>query len=535
MEHNVKEYSIKFKDKLKSMFFKKGKKPKLTLEELILKKTNDPNEKDLNKLFILKMTLYFLRKNNFISEVYFNLIGNDIYKIFYEILEDPKKMNDIINVFQNLNYGGNIIFLICQKIINFGKNIGSCFDLFFNIVIEDNFGLLKKFFGKNFDLIQNHNILIVKLTKFIKIRYDDDINYEELVGLFRQSKLTNQEIINDINEGFEFNKEKETEINQITFSIIPLPKEKIECEKSNNKFLAHLKQMKNLYQQLKIETPNLDYLIKNEGKIEIDYFKYKKNKDSIIDHLYDNLTQLVLNLKYNAINFDDEEKYGYLAYFDENQNKYIEGIYSIVDTNFLLRKIVDNKNNSGDDFNESDLLKDKNAFKYRALSFEYYINKVILFKKYNIKERARVIYTLKSMLDAKNIENNKKEEENTNDIEEIDGIIFQDSEKYIDLEKNCFIVDKSITYVTFTNKDKNKTIVPIINEQEMTNERYIKIKENSLSFIEIKNQFPIKKKNENEDLKKQPSTFYTIMKNLIIKAKIFMQIYEQKNKKIEHL
>lgn len=75
---------------------------------------------------------------------------------------------------------------------------GSCFDLFFNIVIENNFNRLKKIFGKNFGIIKNHNLLIRKLSNFIKIKSDENISYNELMGLFMEKNITNDEIINDL-------------------------------------------------------------------------------------------------------------------------------------------------------------------------------------------------------------------------------------------------------------------------------------------------------------------------------------------------
>ena len=293
--------------------------------------------------------------------------------------------------------------------------------------------------------------------------------------------------------------------------------------------------MKKIYS--KKETPVLDYLIDQEGQINIDYFKYEKNHDSIIDHLYENIKKLVVDINLNIINFN-EEKYGYFAYSDENKN-IIESMYSIVDLDFLFEKIVEDQNFPEDDFNNPSDLKAKNAFKSRALSFEYFINKIILFNKCNVKERGRVIYPFKSLSEIQNSGNESKniknEQNKSNTIEEIDGVIFEESNKIVDLEKNCFIIENPISYGIFKNNE-GQTIEPIINyKNKKTDANIIKLENNSLSLIEIKNQFPIKEKKEGEDSTKQPPTFYTVIKNLIKKVKIFKQIYEQKDKKIDHI
>lgn len=534
-EEKEKDYSTKLKNKLKSLF-PLTKNTQNSLEDLINEKlsTNCENDED-EKIFALKMILYFLKKNNFVSDNYFKLIENDIHKIFYEILENPNKIKTIIEDFQRLNYGADVIFEICYKIANYESKF-SCFDLFFNIIIENNFNRLKEMFGKSFDIIKNHSLLIRKLSNFIKIKFDESITYNELIGLFMQKNVTNEEIINDLNlDEFTLNKEKETEMTKQENSFIE--NKNSEQAINSNKFLEHLKAMKKKYDKLGMETPILNYLITQEAEINIEYFRYEKNPDSIIDHLYENLKKLIVDINLNIINFN-EEKYGYLAYYDENKNT-IESMYSIVDLDFLFEKIVENQNFPKDDFNNPNDLKAKNAFKSRALSFEYFINKIILFNKCNIKERGRVIYPFKSISEIKNNGNETQniiiEQKKINSIEEIDGVIFEETNKIIDLEKNCFIIDKSISFGIFNNKEAQFIDSVINNSDEKIDENTIKLKDNCLCLIEIKNQFPIKEKKEGEDLKKQPATFFTVVKNTIKKAKIFMQIYEQDKKKIDHI
>ena len=59
-----------------------------------------------------------------------------------------------------------------------------------------------------------------------------------------------------------------------------MPNEKIFLKK----FLEYLKETKKIYDNI-CPTPVLDYLISNDGKLKLIYFKFKGEKDSYIDHL----------------------------------------------------------------------------------------------------------------------------------------------------------------------------------------------------------------------------------------------------------
>ena len=55
---------------------------------------------------------------------------------------------------------------------------------------------------------------------------------------------------------------------------------------------------------------------------------------------------------------------------DEINNRYVETLYSNVELDLLVNKITSDNNFPKDDFTNPDLIKAKNAFKSRALSFE---------------------------------------------------------------------------------------------------------------------------------------------------------------------
>ena len=180
---------------------------------------------------------------------------------------------------------------------------------------------------------------------------------------------------------------------------ISLPDESIYL----NKFLQYLKKTKKIYE--KCPTPVLDYLISSNGELKMEYFGYKYDKDSYIDHLYDNLKELINNLKNGDFTTETQ---GYFCFKDESTGAYIETLYSNVELKLLFNKITSNENFPKDDFMNPDDIKAKNVFKSRALSFEYYINYSIIIDKFKMKERPRVFYPFKSLEAIKKMKKKRK-------------------------------------------------------------------------------------------------------------------------------
>ena len=296
--------------------------------------------------------------------------------------------------------------------------------------------------------------------------------------------------------------------------------------------------MKKKYELLKYETPVLDYLIKNKKKLKKEYFKYSKNEEAIIDHLYDNLEKLIIELNLNIINFQEEKWLFLLSNHWKNEKKYVESIYSIVNLQILSDRISSDLNFPKDNFKIPDKQKAQNAFKSRALSFEYFINNNILIRKYGFEEKARVIYKFKSIneleQESKNeiIIKNKVEEKG---LEELDAVIFVNNKESLVLEKNCFIIDTHYKFSSFIGTDKNNIVQEYDNEvnKKACYPLNIELEKNILALIEIKNQFPPYE--EDKEKEKMPVNFYHIVKSLIKKENIFKQIYQQSNKKIQNI
>ena len=152
---------------MRFFLFKSSKqKSKKSLETLVASKANeldkeiniDPsNKKKLIQCYLLKLSLYFIEENNFINEDYFFLIENELHKTFYELFINPseEKFGDFIKSFENLNYGADDIFLICEKFSLTMKFMAV--DMFFRIVIEKYFYSLNELF--TFPINQNRKML----------------------------------------------------------------------------------------------------------------------------------------------------------------------------------------------------------------------------------------------------------------------------------------------------------------------------------------------------------------------------------------
>ena len=534
----------------------------LTLEDKLINKNKgikshlNENEKNLYIYFIISNSLFFLKGNEFVKDNYFSLFDNTIYKAFYELLLKPSEtqFNILQREFEKLEHGAGAIYLLCLKIYKSFKM--SNFDLFFSIVIKDNFHRIERLLHKN---ASNYEKFIEKLKAFkdsSKIKESEAFNFfiEAMTESQIQSNTNINIALNKGNKGKDNNKihdkknlKSDAEIsikkdgddkNENKISIEEekvdnnnnIPKEinnsQINTFKENipvSKLLEYLNKQKKIYEKI-CPTPVLDFLIQNNGELKLDYIGYNKNPDSFIDHIYENLNKLIDKL--NLGEFADETQ-GYFCFFDEETNKYVEALYSKIDLDLLFHKITADENFPKDNFFEPDKTKAKNAFKSRALSFEYYINKMVIIDKFKMKERSRVFYPFKSLQEILGKEEKDKKALN---LVEVDGVILEQKRYDFTLERNAFIVDDLYKLDEFETSNRQIVTEPYV-------EKTIDIKKNELCIIEIKNQFPpstnaIEKAEQKE---KQPSTFYQVLKSLIRKAKIFKQLYDFKNEKIDHI
>ena len=428
---------------------------KLTLEQKLTTRISQikphlfEKENYIFEFFIIQNSLFFIKDNEFKTGSYFSLINNEIYKCFYELARNPTEdqFKSFQSEFQNLDNGGDIIYLLSKKICD-KFNIGE-YDLFFSIIIKDNIFRLEKLLQKN-NIKENYDKIINKLithkeikSNWANISLDESYNFfinainepQNQIGednnfIFNENKENEHrdtEVNESINSGKTSKKTKKKKANNISkqveegkiTNINNVPQNELTKENNYvNKFVEYLKKVKKRYQS-KCSTPILDFLINTNGKLKHSYFRFKKDKDSFIDHLDENLNRLIYNFKIGSFNEDIQ---GYFCFKDEINNRYVETLYSNVELDLLVNKITSDNNFPKDDFTNPDLIKAKNAFKSRALSFEYYINYNIIIDKFKMIERPRVFYPFKS-LEA--IQNGLEDYNMAFNLVEVDGVILE--------------------------------------------------------------------------------------------------------------
>lgn len=150
-------------------------------------KTGSKNLYNIILLHILRLSLYFINENQFIKEDYFCLNDKKIYKAFYELLKNPSTEQKVkfYNDFENLDYGADIVFLIC-KYLNKGMEFMDI-NMFFRIIQENHYNYLQDLF--DFPINPNRNELILNLSNFFKIKYNKaKITPSEIMELFKKKE-----------------------------------------------------------------------------------------------------------------------------------------------------------------------------------------------------------------------------------------------------------------------------------------------------------------------------------------------------------
>ena len=138
-------------------------------------KTGSNNLYNIILIHILRLSLYFINENQFIKEDYFCLNDIKIYKAIYELLKNPSTEQKVkfYNDFENLDYGADIVFLIC-KYLNKGTEPTDN-NMFFRIILENHYNSLQDLF--DYLINPNRNELILNLSNFFKIKYNKSKNY----------------------------------------------------------------------------------------------------------------------------------------------------------------------------------------------------------------------------------------------------------------------------------------------------------------------------------------------------------------------
>jgi len=355
-----------------------------------------------------------------------------------------------------------------------------------------------------------------------------------------------------------------------------------EIEDEPSILLNYYNERKEHFSKMKYETPFLDKLINKEIQIEEKLFLLKKPKqDYLVEPHYINLKKVIdiFNDPQNFVkNVIKEKKYGYFCYrkYIDEEYRYIEGIYAILDNSILYQEITKKNKFEKDDINESNKSITDNCFKARGLSLEYYLNGIFM-DLFNQKELPRAIYNFDpALLNAKeeeeqnlnrieesteNEEQNEsfvedhydKEDQNENRYEEegkgeenLESYEKKDNKESSDLNKNVneennntkkrIIEMEEIDGVFYLENDMEIKVneLPFIIDDilEIQNSKFeytaenidfLKFKRKSLLLLEVKNRFP-----ENNYLVKE-------IKKALSKSMTFYHLFEERYKNIEKL
>ena len=166
----------------------------LTLEERLieinkeLRPHMDESNINLYKIFIISNSLFFLKGNEFIKDNYFSLFDNAIYKIFYELLLKPTETQFEVlhSEFKKLEHGAGDIFILCTKMYQSFRM--SYFDLFFSIVIKDNFYRIEKLLNKKTSSYENFIKKLMTFKELPEIIQSDPLKFLSKLCLILKSK-----------------------------------------------------------------------------------------------------------------------------------------------------------------------------------------------------------------------------------------------------------------------------------------------------------------------------------------------------------
>ena len=266
-------------------------------------------------------------------------------------------------------------------------------------------------------------------------------------------------------------------------------------------YMKYVLERKEFYQNKNIETPILNEIIEGKKKINLNLFILEKEKENMFDIHYANLERIVelFNDEKDICKEITDQNIGYVSH--KLFRKKFEGIYAIIPNDLLFKEISDKTKFLRDEFEKENEKIVDNCLKARALSFEYYINSLLL-KDFELINLPRVIFCFKN--DTTNIK----------DIIELDGIFFFEKEQKLNL-KNLPFIDEDIVKKNFNQKFAFEA-----------SDNSITFNENSLILLEIKSRFP-----SNDP--KQKESLDNIIDPILDKVIVFYDLYKERFKSIK--
>ena len=386
-----------------------------------------------------------------------------------------------------------------------------------NIDLSNEISYVNAFKSKNKKLIPIYINNIRKKKKNYQLNEDIVKQYVEKQNEkhTESEKKEKESLKNDIDYSQEKkfiekeNKQKKFDKNDKDFNII---NENVFQEEPPRKTMHDYLMEKSQYYSGN-HTPVLSFILKNNVKITKEYFQFFQMNDQKAELYYDILEKLIKKFQSNK-DYPDISKYGYFLYKDINGD-YIESIYSTVNPELIFEFTDKDENYPEDDYSNPDKKKSHLAFKCRALSFEYYINKLFI-KKYKSIEYPRVIFPFRKVKEINKDNEIIFSNEHNEEMEEIDGCYINNNNFEMignDIPFKAQGLGKMLSFYCPELK-LNKTELGIYDG--------IVFNEGDLSILEIKNSFP-----PANYIKDGPKDFKSVVKIMLKRMLIFVQLLNE--------
>ena len=271
--------------------------------------------------------------------------------------------------------------------------------------------------------------------------------------------------------------------------------------------MDYFRKRKEFYNNKNIETPILDKIINEELQINFDLFILKEGNPAMFDQHYKNLKRIVETIFNDKNKVYEEISKETIGYFTHTFfNKKFEGIYATIPNDLLFEEITNKLKFKPENFYiKNDDISD-NCFKARGLSFEYYINDLII-KTFRFEDLPRVIFCFKPLDKSIDIK----------DIVELDSIFYSKNKEILNIKNLPFLDDDIIK----RNKDSYnlKNTIKFKFEAGINDE--IIFDKNSLNLFEIKSRFSNNDPNDKRYLKAEVGS-------LLEKVIIFHDLYKER-------
>ena len=471
------------------------------------------------KIMVLNIIKLLWKRNMF-------YIGDRLSESKYFIIESlisiyqhPLQAHSLEKNFEKIEKYGIVMTLLINSKLLFNEYFFHFFEIFLisgtivkvlNTIFEK-FGLYASF---KFNIDVDELIEVINLSGCIekgKCNYSklNEFIYKKLNEQEEKKNDEKKEHNNKINQNHRNKKQKKQKHhNEKNIEKNDIPNIINKEININNNFVNYFKERKIFYNKKGLKTEILDEIINKNIKIDQNLFAYKKSREEWIIDPYSQILEKIISIFEENKNIEiiNNKIIGYFC-FKNSKNHIFEGIYSIIPLDLLFKEITDKMKFKPDKIDQANDAIENNIFKAKNLTFEYYINHLLI-NDFKFEELPRVFFYFKP--------HNTKD--NDNSMIEINGAFYSNKTTIINCEKYYFIEDGILE----RNIEKNDF------EYKNDGKNNITFEENSLNLIEIKSRNSF---NDHED----KTNFENELLEFIHKSLIFYEMFKEKYQTIKKI